>query len=254
MACSTSPSAPGWMTSARVIATDAAPPRANDADDPLSPAGGAVGDELEEIAVRIEEVETVVIAPVDWRVMGNPALGEEAPRHLEIVPGDLERVMALAERVRDQRRIDRGGAGLPEQRAVAVAVAQQPLIVQPHLHAHPEHVGVEPLGAIEVRHVDAEVIEALHPHHAAPDATERQCRAISPSVAIQIRGVWRTWSMSSRRHASRDGRPMICGWNVKLVTPCTSVMPSNSVSQPWSTGPGGWIDRWPVNMKYGASS
>ena len=47
---------------------------------------------------------------------------------------------------------------------------------------------------------------------------------------------------------------MIWGWKVKLVTPRASVIPSNSVSQPWSTGPGGWIDRCPVNMKKGASS
>src|SRR3989441_5898671 len=42
---------------------------------------------------------------------------------------------------------------------------------------------------------------------------------------------------------------MICGWKVKLVTPPTSVMPSSSVSQPCSTGPGGCMARWPVNMR-----
>jgi hypothetical protein len=33
-----------------------------------------------------------------------------------------------------------------------------------------------------------------------------------------------------------------------------AVMPSNSVSHPCKTGPGGCIARWPVNRKYGASS
>ena len=47
---------------------------------------------------------------------------------------------------------------------------------------------------------------------------------------------------------------MICGWNVKVVTPPTSVIPSSSVSQACSTGPGGWIARCPVKRKNGASS
>src|SRR5919106_3018169 len=82
----------------------------------------------------------------------------------------------------------------------------------------------------------------------------RAWAAIWSSRATQSLGVWRAWSTSSRRQAKREGRPMICGWKVKLVTPPTSVMPSSSVSQPCSTGPGAWIARWPVKRKYGASS
>src|SRR5262249_8355143 len=203
----------------------------------------------------IEEVQAVVVAPVDRRVVGNAALGEEAARAVELVPLDPEGVVALAERMLDERRIGRGAPALLEQGAVAVAVAEEPLVGQPHHHAHAEHLGVEALRAVEVGDVHAEVIEAPDAdHRARPHPCARTCRAISARVATHTRGVWRTWSISSARQASRDGRPMICGWNVKLVRPWAAVMPSNSVSQLCSTGPGGCIARWPVNRKNGASS
>src|SRR2546422_4841758 len=162
--------------------------------------------------------------------------------------------MALAQRVLDQREPAGDAIGLEEQGAVPVAVAQEPLVRQTHLDAHPQHRDVETLRGVQVAHVHAEVIEPLDADHAAAPTALRQWALISASEATQTRGVWRTWSISSRRQASRDGRPMSWGWKVKFVTPCPVVIPSNSVSHPWSTGPGACMLRWPEKRKNGASS
>src|SRR5262249_8078654 len=55
--------------------------------------GTGVADQLEQIPVGIEEVEALVIAPVDRRVVRDPALGEEAFSEGEVAPGDLEGVV-----------------------------------------------------------------------------------------------------------------------------------------------------------------
>src|SRR5438093_1155345 len=59
---------------------------------------GAVADQLEQVAVGIQEVEALVVAPVDRGVVRDVALGEEALRTLVVVPRDLERVVTLPER------------------------------------------------------------------------------------------------------------------------------------------------------------
>src|SRR5262249_49963210 len=48
------------------------------------------------------QVETVVIAPVDRRVIRDPARGEERAGALEIAVLDLERMVGLAEGMLDQ--------------------------------------------------------------------------------------------------------------------------------------------------------
>src|ERR1700757_4831075 len=64
-------------------------------------ARGPVGDQLEEVAVGVEEVETLVVTPVDRGVMRDRPVGEEPSRTLVVRPRDLEGVMALAKRALD---------------------------------------------------------------------------------------------------------------------------------------------------------
>src|SRR5262245_52003550 len=151
-----------------------------------------IAHQLQEIAVRIEEVEALVIAPVDRRVIRDGALREQSARAFEVIPRDLERVVALAEGILDLREAARRAIGHEEQRTVAVAVAEQPLIRQPHLDAHAEHVHVEALCTVEIADVDAEVIEAPDLDHGFDVAAFRQWTLISARGATQTRGVWRT--------------------------------------------------------------
>src|SRR5213592_2911007 len=80
----------------------------------------AVAHELEEVAVGVEEVQAVVVSPVDGRVEGDPARGKERLRGDEVRVGDLERVMRLAERVPDLVEPAGFAIGPEEERAVAV--------------------------------------------------------------------------------------------------------------------------------------
>ena len=116
-------------------------------------------------------------------------LGEEPERAVEILPRHLEGVMALAEGLAHLVEAARRALRLPEQGAVAVAVAQEPLVGEPHLDGHAEHVGVKALRAIQIAHVDAEVIEPPHVDHGM---VVRQWALMSARGAIQTRGVWRT--------------------------------------------------------------
>ena len=80
-----------------------------------------ISHQLEQVPVRIEEVEAVVIAPVDRGVVRYARLGEEPARDVELLPVDEEGVVALPERIGDGGRIERGAIGPQEQGAVAVA-------------------------------------------------------------------------------------------------------------------------------------
>src|SRR5712691_1236372 len=90
----------------------------------------AVAHDLEEVAVGVEEVQTVVVSPVDRRVEGDPTRGEKRLRGDEVRVGDLERVMRFAERAPDLVEPAGLAVGLEEERAVAVPVAEQHLIRQ----------------------------------------------------------------------------------------------------------------------------
>src|SRR5947207_1137421 len=113
--------------------------------DDLSNRRTLVGDDLEKVAVGIEEVDAIVIAPVDGRVMRDPALREQTARGLEVFAGDLECVMRLAERVGDEVESALWPIGLQEERAGPAVILHQDLIGEAHLNRHPEDVGTEPL-------------------------------------------------------------------------------------------------------------
>src|SRR5262249_36785382 len=121
----------------------------------------AVTHQLEQVPVGIEEVEAIVIAPVDRRMIWDAALREKCLGGLQAVPSVLEAMMALAERVPPLLEIERPAIGPEEQRAGRLAAAHDDLVGQTHLDRHAEHVAIEALGAPEVGHVHAEVIEPL---------------------------------------------------------------------------------------------
>src|SRR5688572_9032330 len=123
-----------------------------------------ITDQLQQVAVRIEEVETLVVTPVDRGVVRDPSLGEQRLRAPVVVPRDLEGVVALAEGVRHLLEVAGGAVGFEEQRAAAVAVVEENLVGEPHPHAHAEDLRVEALGPRQVGDVHAEVIEPPDTH------------------------------------------------------------------------------------------
>src|SRR5262245_36717367 len=127
---------------------------------------GAVADQLEEIAVWIQEVEALVIAPVDRGVVRDVAAGEQRRRGAVIVPRDLERVVALAERLGGLLEPARRAIRLEEQGAVALVVGEQDLVGEAHHDLHAQDFGVETLRTRQVGDVHAEVIEPPDPHAA----------------------------------------------------------------------------------------
>src|SRR5438034_4282373 len=159
----------------------------------------AVAHELEEVAVGVEEVQTVVVSPVDGRVEGDPARGKERLRGDEVRVGDLERVMRLAERVPDLVEPAGFAIGPEEERAVAVPVAEQHLIRQVHLRLHAEYLGVEALGACEVGDVHAEVVEPPHPHPASPRAIRSSAHAAARLTTMSSSSSARLSAGTARR-------------------------------------------------------
>src|SRR5207244_5547820 len=84
-------------------------------------ASDPVADQFEKVSVGVEEVQTLVVAPVDRGVVRDPALGEDAPGRRVVVPRDLEGVVALAQRVLDLLEAAGRSVGFEEQRTAALA-------------------------------------------------------------------------------------------------------------------------------------
>src|SRR5213593_618983 len=124
--------------------------------------------------------------------MRNTALGEEHLGSLHVIPGDLEAVVALAERILHLLGIGRRAIRSEEQRARGLAATHEHLVGETHLDRHAQHLGVEALGAPEVADVHTEVIESPDSHDAgalpAPSfssahaAARRTAASSSPSA------------------------------------------------------------------------
>ncbi len=127
--------------------------------------GLAITDKLEKIPIRIEEVEAVMIAPVNRRMIGNPAFSEEPRGDCQICVPYPKRVVALAERMMDHRRIGQLTIRLEKERTISISVAQEKLILQPHLDRHAEHLRIERLGTPQVGNIDTEMIQTLEVQH-----------------------------------------------------------------------------------------
>jgi hypothetical protein len=136
-----------------------------DAQNPDS--GGTITDDFQEIAVRIEEIHAIVIAPIDIPGAFDPSLREAITRRLEIRPADAKRMMPPAQRMPD---------ALPplarwkclawnvEQREVLIAALQQRLIAQMRNDAQTQHFCVKALGARQVRDLDSKMVEPFKLH------------------------------------------------------------------------------------------
>jgi len=83
---------------------------------------------FEEIAVRVKEIETVMISPVHWPVGRNVTGSKEALRSTEIIRADLERVVSLAQRVFDSISDPRRQVRPLEQRQHLPATAKEHLM------------------------------------------------------------------------------------------------------------------------------
>src|SRR5262249_17236343 len=67
--------------------------------EPVLRRGLAITDKLEKIPIRIEEVEAVMIAPVNRRMVGNPTFSEEQRGDCQICVPHPKCMVALAERM-----------------------------------------------------------------------------------------------------------------------------------------------------------
>src|SRR5208282_3424 len=127
----------------------------------------AVTHHLQQIAVGIEEIDAVVIAPIDRRRALDPGRRQPLPSVGKIAPRHPERMMSAAERVRDYR-LARGGAqpgpGHLEQRKVLAAAIEQNLIAKTVDDFKPEDTGIKALRPREVRHLDTKMIQPLKFH------------------------------------------------------------------------------------------
>src|SRR5581483_8884613 len=129
----------------------------------------AVAHHLEQVAVGIEKVHAVVIAPVDRRRALDARRGEPRGRGGEVGAAYAECVMAAAKRMLNARAaLGRGKrrARDTEERKVLPAAIEQHLVAQVPDDAEAEDLGVEALGAPKVGDLDAEMIQPLKFHHA----------------------------------------------------------------------------------------
>src|SRR4029077_10215802 len=117
---------PGRPRSGRVRSGAPGPPGAASVVRPIRLARGRVSrtftfrsvtHQLQQVTVGIEKVEAIVVAPVDRGMIRNAMLGEERLGGLEVVPADLEGVVALAERTPHLLEIERRAIRPKEQRA-----------------------------------------------------------------------------------------------------------------------------------------
>src|SRR5271168_3530567 len=127
----------------------------------------AVAHHLEQVAVGIEKVDAIVIAPIDSRGTLDPSRCQALARAGKIVRLDLERVMTAAERVRDDRLarslVERRPRNL-EKREVLAAAIEQHLIAETVNYSKAEDVCIEALREPKVRHFDTEMIQPLEFH------------------------------------------------------------------------------------------
>src|SRR5262249_46463228 len=93
---------------------------------------------------------------------------EERLGRFQVVPADLEGVVALAERLLHVLQIRRRTIRFEEERARRFAAAHDHLVREAHLHRHAQYVTIKALGAAGIGDVDAEMIEALELHDDSP--------------------------------------------------------------------------------------
>ncbi len=131
------------------------------------PRYSTIAHEFEQVAVRIEKIATIVVAPIDYRrdlyTSSLKALG----CFIKIRAIDLKGVMTLAERMLDtcpafvkaQRQ-----AGDFEEREILGAASHQNLIAKARRDAQSEHCRIKPFGASEFIYFEAKMVELFKLH------------------------------------------------------------------------------------------
>src|SRR5271170_58217 len=133
----------------------------------ISPRRSAVTHHFKEIAVGIEKVDAIVVTPIDRRGALDSGGRQTLARAGKVARLHLERVMAAAERVPDDRfargLLDRRPRNLEQCKVLAAAI-QQDLIAESVDYFKAKHLGIEALGAREVRHLNTKMIQPLEFH------------------------------------------------------------------------------------------
>lgn len=108
-----------------------------------------------------------MIAPIDRRRSFNSGLRKTTRRGEKIGMADAKRMVASAQRMPDDLRALGCGQRRSrnfEERKILPSAIQQDLIAEAGNHAEAEHVEVKTLGACEVAHLEAEMVELLQLH------------------------------------------------------------------------------------------
>jgi len=127
----------------------------------------SITDDLEQVAIQIEEVETVVIALIDRLCAFDAGAVKPMGRGEKVFAADAKRVVAAAERMRDDLRALGGSQLGPrdlEQRQVLPSTIHQNLIAEAGDDRKAEHLDIETLGAWKIANLDPKMVEPFKLH------------------------------------------------------------------------------------------
>ena len=129
-----------------------------------------IHDQLQQIAIGVEEVQAIVIAPVNRPFVTNPGLREGRAGALEVGDTDPKRVMPLPERLIDPAQIGWWEILPLEQGKGRAGQIEDNLITEAAGNLQAQQAGVKRLGGGEVAHLDPKVVKPLqHDHRCVTD-------------------------------------------------------------------------------------
>ncbi len=127
----------------------------------------AVAYEFEQVAVGVEEVHAIVIAPVDWPRTLDASFSQALARVFEIGAAHAEGVMPSAERMRNAlvalfgrelRTLDL------EQGEILGSTLEQRLVAEMGNDSQSQHLGIESLGLRELVNFNSKMVEPFKLH------------------------------------------------------------------------------------------
>jgi hypothetical protein len=125
----------------------------------------AIGYDFEKVTVRIEKIETIVIAPVNRPVGRDATLREPLLCLQEIVTADLESVMPPPQGILDPVSDSWWQVWSLEQSEHLLPTTQKDLMMSETVpYRKAKDFGVKSLGPVEVQDIEAEMIEFEESH------------------------------------------------------------------------------------------
>lgn len=117
-----------------------------------------IHDQLQQIAIRIEEIQAIVITPVNRSLVPNPSLGKGGAGALEISVTHPKSVMPLPERLLYPVQIRRGEIPPLEEGEGRTGKIEDDLIAKAAGHPEAQYAGVKRLRRGEVAHLNPKVV------------------------------------------------------------------------------------------------